>query len=407
MTSDRRDNTSYSEVIEILGREGIEGMAEVFKILMNEAMKAERAAVLQAAPYERTEHRQGYANGFKPKTVATRMGEVQMEIPQVRGLSFYPQSLERGIRSEKALKLAIAEMYVNGVSTRRVTKITQELCGLDISSTQVSRIATMLDEELEKFRSRPLGAYPYVFLDARYEKVRHDGQVIDQALLVAVGVGEDGKREILGVSVRLSEAEAHWRAFLQELKERGLHGIELITSDAHEGLKAARKAVFPAVPWQRCQFHFAQNAQSYVPKRTMREEIAEAVRGIFGCSTKQDALDEAAKVAAEYAKSAPEFSSWLLENAEECLQVYAHPEKFRQKLRTVNCLENLNREIKRRTQVARIFPNNASLLRLASAVLVEIHEGWISSKMPYLNINNRFQQKPQTTKKRIYRKKVA
>lgn len=265
----------------------------------------------------------------------------------------------------------------------------------------------MLDEELEKFRSRPLVAYPYVFLDARYEKVRHDGQVIDQALLVAVGVADNGKREILGVSVRLSEAEAHWRAFLQELKERGLHGIELITSDAHKGLKAARKAVFPAVPWQRCQFHFAQNAQSYVPKRTMREEIAEAVRGIFNCATEQDALDEVSPVAKDYAESAPELSSWLLENVEECLQVYSHPEKFRQKLRTVNCLENLNREIKRRTQVARIFPNNASLLRLASAVLVKIHEGWISSKMPYLNINNRFQHKPQATKKRIYRMKVA
>ena len=276
-----------------------------------------------------------------------------------------------------------------------------------MSSSQVSRCAELLDEELEKFRSRPLGAFPYVLLDARYEKVRHDGQVIDQALLIATGINLDGRRELLGLSVSLSEAEAHWRGFLQSLKERGLHGVELFISDDHAGLKAARKAVFAGVAWQRCQFHFAQNAQAYVPKRHMRLEIAESVREIFAASTREEALDEAQRVAKYYRTTAPEFSAWLLDNVEECLQVYSLPRAFQKRLRTVNSMEVLNREIKRRTNVARIFPNVDSLLRLATAVLVEIHEGWIESRMPYLNMQKRSQQKPKTMNKRIYRRKVA
>ena len=403
----KRDNTLLSQVIEVISAEGVDGMARVFSMLLNEAMRWERSEALKALPYERTEERRGYANGYKPKTIETRMGAVTVEIPQVRGLSFYPRSLEKGCRSERALKLAIAEMYVNGVSTRRVKEITEALCGLEVSSTQVSRCAALLDDELDKFRNRPLGAFPYVFLDARYEKMRHDGQVIDVALLVATGVNLAGKRELLGLSVSLSEAETHWRDFLQSLKERGLHGVELFISDSHSGLKAARKAVFAGVLWQRCQFHFAQNGQSYVPKRHMRAEIAEAVRDIFAAQNRNEAIDEAQRVAKRYQSTAPEFASWLLENVEECLQVYAHPKAFQQRLRTVNPMEVLNREIKRRTNVARIFPNPASLLRLATAVLLEIHEGWIESAKPYLNMKKRSQQEPRTLNRKIYRKKVA
>ena len=221
----------------------------MFQRLLNEAMKVERAEALGADPYERTPERTGYANGFKPKTLQTRMGAITVEIPQARGISFYPQSLEKGIRSERALKLAIAEMYVNGVSTRRVTEITEVLCGLDISSTQVSRFSKILDEELEKFRTRKLGCFPYILLDARYEKVRHNDEVIDHAVLIAIGVNLKGQREVLGVSTSFSEAEVHWRAFLQSLIQRGLHGVELIVSDDHSGMKAARKAIFPNVPW--------------------------------------------------------------------------------------------------------------------------------------------------------------
>ena len=209
MTSTVRDDSLMSELLKLVSSSGTDSMREVFGKLLNEAMKVERTEVLGAEPYERTMERTGYANGFKPKTLQTRMGAITLEIPQVRGISFYPQSLERGIRSERALKLAIAEMYVNGVSTRRVTEITEALCGLEISSAQVSRVSKVLDEELEKFRTRKLDCFPYIFLDARYEKIRHHDEVIDHAILIAIGVNIRGQREVLGVSTSFSEAEVH------------------------------------------------------------------------------------------------------------------------------------------------------------------------------------------------------
>lgn len=400
------DSSLLKELIEVVSGEGSEGMAKAFSLLLNESMKRERSEALGAKPYERTEERQGYANGYKPKSLNTRMGKVTVEVPQARGIEFYPQSLERGTRSEKALKLAIAEMYVQGVSTRRVKEITEQLCGLEISSTQVSRISSLLDEELEKFRNRPLGAFPYVMLDARYEKVRHDGHVVDAAVLIATGVNLNGRREVLGVSAKLSEAEVHWRSFLESLKARGLHGVKLITSDHHSGLAAARKAVFPAIPWQRCQFHFAQNAQSYVPKRYMREDIARAVRSIFDCDTIEGAKEQVKKVTQEFEKSAPEFAAWLEENVEDCFTVYQVEDIWdRKRLRTTNPLELVNREIKRRTRVASIFPNEQSLLRLVTAVLVEINDDWIDAPMSYITIKS--QHEIQERKNRNYRKNVA
>lgn len=407
MTPVDTDSNILQDVIEVLSREGSEGMAEAFRLLLNEAMKRERSEALGARPYERTDERQGYANGYKPKTLNTRMGRVTVEIPQARGIEFYPQSLERGTRSEKALKLAIAEMYIQGVSTRRVKEITEQLCGLEISSSQVSRIATLLDEELEKFRTRPLGEFSYVMLDARYEKVRHDGHVVDAAVLVATGVNLKGRREVLGVSAKLSEAEPHWRSFLESLKERGLHGVKLITSDDHRGLGAARKAVFPAIPWQRCQFHFAQNAQAYAPKRSMREDIARAVRSIFDCDTLQGARDQVSVIVGEFGQSAPEFAAWLDDNVEDCFAVYQIESIWdRKRLRTVNPLELVNREIRRRTRLAGIFPNEPSLLRLVTAVLAEIHDDWIDAPMAYITIKSQHSsQKNSETKN--YRRKVA
>ncbi len=243
------------EILEELIEEGTEAFRGILEKLFNVAMRLERSEFLGAEAYERTQSRRGYRNGFKGKRIQTRVGELRLEIPQVRGLSFYPKSLERGCRSEKALKLAIAEMYVMGVSTRKVSEITEQLCGLEISATQVSRVAGMLDEELEGFRSRELGEYPIVYLDAHYEKVRKGGRVQDVAILKALGVNRFGTREVLGLSVRLSEAEVHWREFMAELQKRGLKGVELFVSDDHSGLKAARRAVYPSVPWNRCQFH--------------------------------------------------------------------------------------------------------------------------------------------------------
>ena len=407
MTPIDRDNKLFREVLEMISREGSESMAEAFSLLLNEAMKRERSEALGAQPYERTEERQGYANGYKPKTLDTRMGRVTVSVPQARGIEFYPQSLERGTRSEKALKLAIAEMYVQGVSTRRVKEITEQLCGLEISSTQVSRISALLDEELEKFRNRPLGEYPYVMLDARYEKIRHEGQVVDAAVLIAIGVNLKGRREVLGVSAKLSEAEPHWRSFLESLKTRGLHGVQLITSDDHSGLGAARKAVFSATPWQRCQFHFAQNAQSYAPKRHMREDIARAIRSIFDCDTLEGAREQVQEVAKNFEKSAPHFAQWLELNVEDCLAIYDVVENSweRKRLRTVNPLELVNREIKRRTRLASIFPNENSLLRLVTAVLVEIHDEWIDAPMAYILIKS--QHSPKNSNSKNYRRNVA
>jgi transposase-like protein len=377
--------TAFDQIVQLLADYGFDGMAQAMQMLMNEAMKIERNEVLNAAPYERCSDRRGYANGYKPQTVNTRIGPLELSVPQTRDIEFYPKSLERGVRSERALKLAVAEMYVQGVSTRKVAEITQELCGLDITSTQVSRAAQLLDEELHQWRNRPLGEIPYLILDARYEKVRHGGSVIDCAVLIAIGITPQGKRSILGVSVSLSEAEVHWREFLQSLQDRGLHGVRYIVSDDHAGLKGARKARFAGVPWQRCQFHLQQNAMKYVPKVSMRKEVAEILRKIFDTVDLHAAEQLLAVTVKKYQKAAPKLATWLEANIPEGLTVLRLPAAHRTRLRTTNMLERQNREIKRRTRVATLFPNEASLLRLVSAVLSEISEDWETGKT-YLNM---------------------
>lgn len=372
--------------MEMIMQDGFEGLQEALCLLINEAMRIERSRHLGADAWERSEARQGYANGYKPKTVRTRLGEMAVAVPQVRDSSFYPSALERGLRSERALKLALAEMYVQGVSTRKVAKITQELCGFEVSSSQVSRCTQLLDEELSAWRQRPLDSCPYVVLDARYEKVRHGGQVIDCAVLVALGVRSDGKRDVLGVSVALSEAEVHWREFLTELKDRGLHGIELFVADDHSGLKAARRTVFPSVPWQRCQFHLQQNATHYVPRLALRADIAREIRVIFNASDTAEAQHQLERFVARHAEAAPALATWAEHALPEGLAVLEFPEPHRRRLRTTNVLERLNKEIKRRTRVATLFPNEASCLRLVSAVAMEISEEWLTGRV-YLAIN--------------------
>jgi len=383
MPNQDKDNL-FSEIMELLTQEGLNGSGEAMRLLLNAAMRLEREHHLGAAAYERNEQRRGYANGFKPKTIQTRSGALEVSIPQVRDSSFYPSALEKGIRSERALKLALAEMYVQGVSTRKVAAITEELCGFEISSSQVSRLAKELDEALETWRQRPLGCFRYVYLDARYEKVRQDNVVMDCAILIAVGVSENGIRQVLGVSVELSEAEVHWRKFLKQLQERGLHGVLLITSDDHPGLGAARQAAFPAVPWQRCQFHLQQNASKYVPKQELKASVAADIRCIFDAPDRAEAdrlLDKAIKA---YEKTAPKLAVWLMESIPEGLTVFAFPKAHRRRIRTSNIVERLNQEIRRRTKVARLFPNEASCLRLVSAVLMEISEDW-ASDVPILS----------------------
>ncbi len=342
-------NSTYAPVInalvEELGQQGLHGLSELLSRLFNEMMKAEREHALQAGPYERTDTRKGHCNGFKDKTVQTRFGKLELQVPKTRGIAFYPQCLENGERSEKALKLAIAEMYVQGVSTRRVAPIVEELCGFELSSTQVSRVATILDEELEKFRNRKLGHIVYLYLDADYQKVRHDGQVRDVAVLKAVGVNEKGFREVLGISCSLSEAEVHWRAFLEALLARGLKGVEMVISDDHAGLKAALRAVHPSVPWQRCIFHMCQNAQHYAPSMQMRGEIAQSMRDIYQALNKEEAMQRMKSAVQKYEKRAPKFCKWLEENGEEGMNFYTRARSHWKKIRTVNVVERLNEEV--------------------------------------------------------------
>lgn len=379
MTRQTQSN-ELDAIVQLLADHGFGGMSQAMEILLNEAMKLERSEALRAGPYERTRERRGHANGFKPKTVKSRLGKLQLEVPQTRGVEFYPTALERGERSERALKLAVAEMYVQGVSTRKVAAITQELCGLDVSSVQVSRAATLLDEQLAAWRNRPLGETSYLILDARYEKIRHGGAVVSCAVLVAIGVTPAGGRSILGVSVSLSEAEVHWREFLASLQDRGLHGVRYIVSDDHAGLEAARAARFAGVPWQRCQFHLAQNALHYVPTLAMRSEVARDLRGVLDAGDRAEADRRLAQLVTKYASAAPKLAAWLEANVPESLTVLGLPAAHRRRLRTTNMLERINKEIKRRTRVATLFPNEQSALRLVTAVLMEISEDWETNR---------------------------
>jgi transposase-like protein len=381
-------------VLQLLTSQGSSSLAEGLRLLLNEAMSQERSAVLQAQPYQRCRQRLGYANGFKPKFLATRVGEIELRVPQVRdGIDFYPSALEKGVRSEQALMLAMAEMYVQGVSTRKVSKIIEELCGHQVSSAQVSACTAKLDGELRIWRDRPLGSFAYLIFDARYEKVRHGGLLVDCAMLVAMGIGPDGKRTILGLSVALSEAEVHWRDFFSSLVARGLHGTRFIVSDAHPGMAAARQAVFPSVPWQRCQFHLQQNAQAYVPRLDMRIVVAADIRSIFTCSDLAGARARLKERVLFYSKTAPKLAAWMEENIPQGFTVYALPEAHHRRMRTSNAIERVNQELKRRTRVASLFPNEASLLRLATALLCEMSDEWLTGKI-YLNMNS--SDPPQT-----------
>lgn len=370
------DYTISDDLMAEILTNGLDAIPEMIRILINTAMRVERQSWLGAGPYERSATRRDQANGYKPKTMSTRQGTITFDIPQTRHGGFYPQALEKGIRSERALKLALAEMYIQGVSTRKVAAITEQLCGLEVSSTQVSRATAELDEILQAWRERPLGRYRYVYLDARYEKVRQDGRVQDAAILIAMGINEAGKREILGVSVALSEAEVHWRTFLQSLTQRGLHGVELIISDAHAGLQQARRAVFGGIPWQRCQFHLQQNAQAYVSRKDRQKEVAADIRAIFNAPNRTEAERLLKMTVKKYEPTATKLATWLEETIPQGLTVFDFPAEHRRRLRTTNGLERVNREIQRRTRVASIFPNEAACLRLLTAILMEISEEW-------------------------------
>lgn len=381
------ENNTKLDAVKLLASEGMDGLHSAIELLLNEAMVLERERYLGVSAYERSSERMDYANGFKPKQLKSRLGKLNLQVPQVRKGDFYPGLLERGLRSEQALRLAVAEMYVQGVTTRKVAAITEQLCGFNVTSDEVSRIAKQLDEQLDAWRNRPLGRYPYVIVDARYEKVRYDKTVVDVAVLIAYGIDSEGKRRILGVSTSLSEAEVHWRDFLQSLVKRGLHGIKLIVSDAHAGLKAARIATFPSVPWQRCQFHLQQNAQQYVSRKSQKKAVAADIRAIFNAADFDDALFQLERVVKKYQESMPNLSDWLADNIEQGLTIMTKvPLEHWQRLRTSNMAERVNKEVKRRTRISGLFPNTSSCLRLVSAVLIEIDELWAEGNV-YLDMS--------------------
>ena len=384
--------TDFDAIMELLIQHGPDAMAEAFRRLLNLAMRFEREQFLHAAAYERSPHRRGYANGYKPKSLDTPAGTVTVDVPKTRdhdGQPFFPQALERGTRSSRAVMATLAQMYVQGVSTRDVHKVMAQLGIENISSSQVSRANALLDEELEAWRCRPLGQVRYLFLDARYEKVRHAGVVVDTAVLSAVGVGPEGHRRVMGPSVALSEAETHWRAFLEDLTQRGMTGVHLIVSDDHPGLKAARRAVLPSVPWQRCQCHLARNAFQHAPTAAIRKQIGSQLRRIWNAHDRPEADRLLAQLVETYQDPAPDFARWLEDNVPEALTVFAMPTAHRRKLRTTNGIERpIQQELKRRTQKIRVFPNPEALLRLASAVLIEIDDQWATTDKRYLTWEN-------------------
>ncbi|CAG0909555.1 unnamed protein product, partial [Cyprideis torosa] len=350
---DLRHDTTIEAILEHLIANGETGMGRVFGQLFELAMQIEREQHLKAAHYERTPERQGYANGYKPKRIDTPAGTVTIQVPKTAGHGedpFYPQSLERGRRSSRAVMLAVAEMYIRGVSTRQAEGVMREFGIESLSSTQVSRATKLLDDELAAWRNRSLGQMKYLILDARYEKARHDGVVRDVAVLSAVGIGADERRHVLGLSVALSEAEVHWREFLESLQARGMRGTTFIVSDDHAGLKAARRAVLGAAVWQRCQFHLALNAVQHSPNNDIKKRIGKQLRAVWNASSLQAAEAELATLVASYRDKHPGFADWLENNVPEGLAVFTLPEGHQKRMRTSNGIERpIQQELKRRT----------------------------------------------------------
>jgi len=377
----QEQNISIEGITEVLMQNGLENaVPKIMEIILNAAMKSERETHINAKPYERKEDRVDVANGYKPKTIKTRYGALELQVPQTRHVAFYPSCLEKGLRSERALISTIAEMYITGVSSGKVTKVLEELCGLQISSSQVSRCVKQLDPELEAWRNRPLDSYAYVILDARYESVRYAGAVKKLAVLWAIGITFDGQREILGTSVSLSEAEIHWRDFLKQLVTRGLTGVKYVVSDDHDGLKSALHRTFPGIIWNRCHTHLARNAQSYVSRKVNKSAVASDIRDILQSPDREIAQFLLDRFTTNWQEKEPNLVQWAQDNIPEGFNVFSLHKSLHKKLRTSNLIERMNQELKRRSRVVRIFPNEDSCLRLMSALMLEIHEDWSTGR---------------------------
>ncbi|MCA1740586.1 MAG: IS256 family transposase [Actinobacteria bacterium] len=369
-------------------------LREIVERVLQEVLEAEMTEHIGAAPYERTDARKGQRNGYKPRVLRTRVGTLNLLVPQDREGTFSTRLFSRYQRNEKALCLALMEMYVEGLSTRKVKEVTEALCGTSFSKSLVSSLAGSLDAELEAWRRRPLEAkaYPYLLVDARYEKARVDGRVVSQGVLVVSGVRDDGLREILGVEVADTESEASYQQLFRSLKGRGLSGVELVVSDDHKGLKAAAFRHFQGASWQHCQAHYARNLLGMVGTKG-RKELAADLRTIFAATSREQALETASEVARRWReKGRAKVACHIEEHIEECLICLAFPESHRRRIRTTNGQERLNQEIKRRTRVVRIFPNPQACLRLVTALAVEQSEEWVTGRR-YLDMRDLQEQR--------------
>jgi len=355
-------------------------LRDLVEWLYQQMLEMEFTDHLGAGPYERTADRQGYRNGYRERQLHTRVGTLTLRVPRDREGKFSTRLFERCQRSEKALILALQEAYVAGVSTRKVTQITEKLCGTEFSKDQVSRMAQALDEELDRWRGRRFEKrYPYLVIDARYEHVRDDGHVMSEGVLTVEGINEQGYREVIGVSMAPGEDKSSWGEIFRGLIERELDPSEVVcvTSDAHLGLRDALQRYFPHAAWQRCQTHYQRNAASNVPRRD-RGEVHEQLRDVFAAPNGEAAHRRAERMIERWSSRVPAFAEWLEETIEQTLTVFQLPKGHRVRLRTTNNLEKFHQEVKRRTRVVRIFPNRRSCLRLVSALAMEQSEEWLT-----------------------------
>ena len=362
-------------------------LREICERVVQQILEAEMTEHIGAAPYQRTENRSGQRNGYKPRSFRTRVGTLNLLVPQDREGAFSTRLFSRYQRNEKALCLALMEMYLEGVSTRKVKEVTEALCGASFSKSLVSSLAGSLDAELEAWRTRKLEAeaYPYLFVDARYEKARVDSRVVSQGVLMVSGVRDDGFREILAVVVADTESEATYRELFRSLKVRGLRGVELVVSDDHEGLKSAIARHFQGAAHQRCQVHYVRNLLGMVAAKR-RKDLAAELRGVFTAPNRDGALRLASELADRWRGGHPGVAEHVEEHIEECLTCLTFPEGHRKRIRTTNGLERFNQELKRRTRVVRIFPNRGSCLRLVSALAIEQSEEWLTGRR-YLDMS--------------------
>jgi transposase-like protein len=393
----KQNNANKLDWKEVIGGQE-DFLGPLIREVLQQVMEAEMEEVLGAEKGERTSNRQGYRSGYYGRTLVTRVGKLELRVPQDRQGRFRTEIFERYQRSEKALVGALTEMYVQGVSTRKVKAVTEELCGHEFSASTVSRMNQSLDTELEKFAKRRLeDAYPYVILDARYEKVREDGVIRSQAVMVAIGIDWEGRRCILAVELANRESATSWKDFILALKQRGLNGVEFVVSDDHAGLRSAIREVLPEAAWQRCYVHFLRNALDHLPRKADDECMTE-LRWIYDRRTIEEARQDLAAWLKKWGKRYQKLCDWVEANIEETLTFYRLPRQHHKNMKSTNLLERLNEEIKRRTLVVRIFPNTASCLRLVRALAVEMHENWIEA-IRYLNMEYLKEHKKEQLRK--------